>query len=64
MGLTSVADVKFLHVIYFPTVTKDGHFVAVVVYAEGPELKADKKRDQDWNRQHEAIGGVKRRGRG
>ena len=31
LGLTSVADVKFLHVIYFPTVVKDGMFVAVVV---------------------------------
>ena len=24
----------------------------------------NRKRDQDWDRQHEAIGGVKRRGRG
>ena len=43
LGLTSVDDVKFLHVLYWPTIIKDSRFVALVVYAEGRELKQDKK---------------------
>ena len=43
LGLASYDDVKFLHVLYFPTITKDGRFLAVVVYAEVRELKNDKK---------------------
>ena len=43
LGLASVADVKFLHLLYWPTIIKDGRFVAVVVYAKGRELKNDKK---------------------
>ena len=43
LGLASVADVKFLHVLYFPTVIKDGRFVAVVVYAEERDMKGYKK---------------------
>ena len=42
LGLASVDDVKCLHVLYWPTITRVGRFVALVVYAEGPELKADK----------------------
>ena len=43
LGLASIDDVKFLHLLYLPTVTKDDRFVALVVYAEGRELKQDKK---------------------
>ena len=43
LRLTSVDDVKFLHVLYWPTIIKDSRFVAVVVYAEVRELKGDKK---------------------
>ena len=43
LGLTSVDDVKFLHLLYWPTIIKDGRFLAVVVYAEVRELKEDKK---------------------
>ena len=43
LGLASVADVKFLHLLYWPTIIKDGRFVAVVVYAKGRDLKGDKK---------------------
>ena len=43
LGLTSYDDVKFLHVLYFPTITKDNRLVAAVAYAEGSELKNDKK---------------------
>jgi len=45
LGLTSVADVKHLHVLYLPTITKDDRFVAVVVYSDAKKLKADKKTD-------------------
>ena len=43
LGLASIDDVKFLHLLYLPTVTKDDRFVALVVYAEVRELKNDKK---------------------
>ena len=43
LGLTSIADVKFLHVFYWPTIIKDDRFLAVVVYADVRELKQDKK---------------------
>ena len=43
LGLTSIADVKHLHVLYLPTVTKDDRFLAVVAYDDGRELKHDKK---------------------
>ena len=43
LGLTSIADVKHLHVLYLPTVTKDDRFLAVVAYDDGRKLKADKK---------------------
>ena len=43
LGLASVDDVKCLHVLYWPTITRVGRFVAVVVYAKGPKLKNGKK---------------------
>ena len=43
LGLTSYDDVKFLHVFYWPTIERDGRFVATVAYAEGRELNNDKK---------------------
>ncbi len=43
LGLTSIADVKFLHLLYFPTVIKDDLFVAVVVYDDEEKLGAGKK---------------------
>ena len=43
LGLTSIDDVKHLHLLYWPTIIRDGRFVAVVVYDDGRVLKKDKK---------------------
>jgi len=43
----------------------EGRCYHVVNNTESGSLLLDNAmRDQDWDRQHEAIGGVKRRGRG